>query len=471
MLLSCRAIPHLSEFCCVAYRRIVAGSAGQDDGETLGEIIDGLDESTVKMLLERAAGDSAAVAAAVRLAFAVPADRVAILRSRADSVLRVRRHLNYHEANDWALDAGAVVDEIEAEAALYPSRELLKLVELSVGRVVRVILRSDDSSGMMGDVARRLLTIHEQLSLAGVAEPKALARWMIKFGVDDQDFFTIDPVRYAPALGDKGMALYRKTVAERAAKGRVPFAVRHAVERLAVFDGDTEAIVALLGKDLTSPHQFTRVAEAMLELDRPDDALAWAQRGIEATSGWQIKHLYDIAAGVHEANGDIAAVLGVRLEHHQRMPSTTTYERLRDAARAGGLWDAHVSSARDVLGRRDRGSLVDVLLADGEVESAWALAAENEDGLGRDRLVRLAEAYEAHDPAASLAVYRRVVEWILETADRRAYRAAVKQLKSAERAATTAGLSAEHHDYLVGLRAEHRRRPTLVGMLDKLIDG
>ena len=115
--------------------------------------------------------------------------------------------------------------------------------------------------------------MHEQVFLAGVAEPKALARWMIRFGFDDQDFFMIDPVLYASALGDKGMALYRKAVAERSAQGRVPFAVKHATERLAVLDGDIEAIVALLGQDLTSPHQYTRVAEAMLELGRPADAL------------------------------------------------------------------------------------------------------------------------------------------------------------------------------------------------------
>ena len=423
------------------------------------------------MLLERASAESSAVAAAVRLAVAVPADRVAMLQAEADAVLRTRRHLDYREANEWALDTGAVVDEIEAEAALNPSMELLKLVELSVGRVVKVILKSDDSSGMMGDVAHRLLAIHEQVALAGVAEPKALARWMIKFGFDDQDFFTIDPVLYAPALGDKGMAVYRNAVAERSAQGRLPFAVKHATERLAVLDGDVEAIVSLLGQDLTSPHQYTRVAEAMLELERPDDALAWAQRGIEATSGWQVKHLYDIAAGVHEANGDLAAVLGVRLDHHQDMPSTSTYGLLRDAASAAGSWDAHVSSSREVLGGRDRGSLVDVLLADGEIEAAWSLAAEDGDDLGNDRLVRLAEAYEDVDPAASVGVYVRVVESILETTDRRAYRAAVKQLKNARRAAVAAGLAEEHHAFLVGLREEHRRRPTLAAMLDKLIAG
>ncbi len=174
---------------------------------------------------------------------------------------------------------------------------------------------------------------------------------------------------------------------------------------------------------------------------------------------------------MHDANGDLAAVLGVRLDHHENMPSTSTYGLLQDAAGAVGSWDSHVSEARDVLGRRDRGSLVDVLLADGEVVAAWSLAAEDGDDLGNDRLVRLAEAYEVVDPAASVDVYVRVVESILETTDRRAYRAAIKQLKNARRAAVAAGLADDHHAYLVGLREAHRRRPTLVAMLDKLIEG
>lgn len=444
-------------------------SVDDDGGGSLAEVIDQLGESEAKSLLERAARESPAIAAAVRLAVAGPAGRVAILRAESDSVMRTRRHLGYLEANAWAAEASDVVDAMEAEAARTPSRELLKLIELSVGRVVKVIMRSDDSSGMMGDVARRLLAIHEQVSLAGVGDPKALARWMIRFGFDDQDFFSIDPVAYAPALDDKGLANYRKTVAERSTQERQSFAVSHAIERLAVLDGDVEAIIALLGQDLTSPHHYTSVAKAMLELRQPDDALQWAERGIAATSGRQVTHLYDIAAGVHEAKGDSVAALCLRLAHHQSMPSASTYGALEAAARAVGSWDEHLSDAREILGRRDRRSLIDVLLADGDVDAAWDLAVEDGDELGNDRLLRLAKSYEDKNPAASLDLYVRVVESILEATDRRAYRAAVKQLKNAKRAAETAGLGIQHYAYLVDLRERHRRRPTLATMLDKLI--
>ena len=49
----------------------------------------------------------------------------------------------------------------------------------------------------------------------------------------------------------------------------------------------------------------------------------------------------------------------------------------------------------------------------------------------------------------------------------RAYREAVRHLKAARRAATAADLSSVVDDRLVLLREQHRRRPTLISMLDK----
>jgi hypothetical protein len=54
---------------------------------------------------------------------------------------------------------------------------------------------------------------------------------------------------------------YRRAIEEREDGERV-FAVRWARDRLTVFDGDSETIVALLGGDLSAPHQFIPLYEA-----------------------------------------------------------------------------------------------------------------------------------------------------------------------------------------------------------------
>ena len=224
----------------------------------------------------------------------------------------------------------------------------------------------------------------------------------------------------------------------------------------------------LLGGDLDRPYDFIRVAEAMLELDRPDDALAWARRGIDSTSGWQVAQLYEIAAGVIACRGDDVGVFDLRWEQHQRMPSSTTYAKLKAAAESTGAWPDERSAARSVLGARDVGGLVDALLADGDGDGAWdAATGADTEAIGAQRWLRLAEEREANHPAAALNVYLRLVDSTLEQADRRNYRAAAKQLKRAQKAAAAADLADEFDEHLAALREQHRRRPTLIAILDK----
>ena len=447
--------------------RVVTQSAGGGSDEELGVLVERLGDGELARLLLDAAARHGDVARTIRLAAATPADRVVTLRSELDA-LRTRRHLGYRESMAWADDAGTVVDEIAATAHNAPSRDLLKLVELALNRVVKTIMYADDSSGAIGDVAHRLLETHERLCDAGVADPKALAKWMIRFSFDDQDFFNPDPVRYSAALGESGLAVLRSAVDDRLAAPDPAFAVRYVQERLAVLDGDIDRIVQLLGGDLTGTHQYIRVAETMVELSRKEDALMWARQGIESTSGWQVAKLYDIAAAVFAERGDATAVLDLRREQHQRMPSSTTYVRFKSAAERQGGWSHEREAARAVLGACDVGGLVDALLADDDIDAAWDAATDADtETIGDQRWARLAEAREATEPAAALGVYLRLIDSTLQTADRGAYRSASKQLKRAQKAAAAAGLTEEFDVHLTALREQHRRRPSLIEIFDK----
>ena len=107
-------------------------------------------------------------------------------------------------------------------------------------------------------------------------------------------------------------------------------------------------------------------------------------------------------------------------------------------------------------------------LADGDVDAAWdAATGADTETIGDQRWARLAEEREATHPAAALNVYLRLVDSTLEQADRRNYRAAAKQLKRAQKAAAAADLSDEFDEHIAALREQHRRRPTLIGILDK----
>ncbi len=258
---------------------------------------------------------------------------------------------------------------------------------------------------------------------------------MVRFSFEDQDFFQLDPVAYLDALGDEGLAVYRREVAKRSGPdharadrpevlqdlyGEFPnFAARYAAERLAIIDRDIDRLVELLGGDLTNPFQFERVAGAMIELELVDDALAWARRGIAETNGWQVVKLYDLAAGLVGATGDLDGVVDLRRHHHERAPSSSTYAQLQAAARGNGTWDDELTAARARLAERDPAGLVDALLADDEPDQAWGVATGLEQDLGASRWLRLAQAREPTAPADAMAIYLRLADELLQHADRR----------------------------------------------------
>lgn len=388
------------------------------------------------------------------------------MRAEVDRGLRTRRFLAYHESAEWARSARPLVGELEAAARESPSAELVELLQRAVAHVVKTIMRADDSSGLIGDLARDLLEAHAVACDAAVADPLKLAAWMFRFRFKDQDFFEADPVRYRAALGELGVAAYRKAIAGYG--GADSFAARHARERLAVLDRDVERIVELVGGDLTGAHQFQRVADAMVEVGRDDLALAWARRGVDETAGWQVAGLYDLACEIHARRGEPLEVLRLRRAHHERAPSSTTYGRLRQAAEAVDAWPLERDAARAVLRDRDRRGLVEVLLRDGDDQLAWVAATTfARDEVGSDLWLRLAESRQAISPAEALAVFERLVDEALVTADRRSYAAAVRILKKARSAAEAAGMADAFAANVARLRELHRRRPTLIATLDK----
>ncbi|MHB8328271.1 MAG: hypothetical protein ACYDD6_01345 [Acidimicrobiales bacterium] len=108
----------------------------------------------------------------------------------------------------------------------------------------------------------------------------------------------------------------------------------------------------------------------MEQLGRDDDVRRWALRRIGETTGWQVAQLYDLAAALYTRRGANDERLRLRREQHDRMPSSATYDLLRQAAEPDS-WAEKRATAREVLAARDRGALVDVLLADREPDAAW----------------------------------------------------------------------------------------------------
>jgi hypothetical protein len=108
------------------------------------------------------------------------------------------------------------VDLLERSLATTNPTEAYAVAHGALASATKVIARADDSSGVIGDACRRLLELHPRLAADAQPQPFRLVDWMIKFQFEgDVDYFEIDPVAYAPALGSTGMYTYRKNASTR----------------------------------------------------------------------------------------------------------------------------------------------------------------------------------------------------------------------------------------------------------------
>ncbi len=107
------------------------------------------------------------------------------------------------------------IDLLEAALPSTDPAESYAVAHKALASAVKVIARADDSSGIIGDACRRLLALHPQLAAAASVAPRKRVDWMMRFQLEgDVDYFELDPVAYAPALGDRGMGLYRERIHE-----------------------------------------------------------------------------------------------------------------------------------------------------------------------------------------------------------------------------------------------------------------
>ncbi|MFZ0832060.1 MAG: DUF6880 family protein, partial [Mycobacterium sp.] len=134
--------------------------------------------------------------------------------------------------------------------------DVFGVTQRAIASALKVIMHADDSSGIIGDACRSLLDLHAFVAAQARPSPTKLVDWMLKFQFDEEcDYFTIDPVAYAPALGSKGMAMYRAKLDERATalgprpsedqrwsspNSRVWFTLDWNARRLAVYDRDVD---------------------------------------------------------------------------------------------------------------------------------------------------------------------------------------------------------------------------------------
>lgn len=404
--------------------------------------------------------------------------------SLADAALPlIRTRADLHRrgaANAHGRQMHQAVDVLEAAvpAGTDPS-QVYSVVHKALASAVKVIARADDSSGIIGDACRRLLVLHPRAAAQARVPAGRLVDWMITFQFDgDVDHFELDPVAYAPALGENGLAAYRAKLDERrAALAQQPsrsrswsvpdtherWVLEWNDRRLAVLDHDVEAIIRTHAKDRKVAAWFQDTAEAFEEIEEIPLALDWARRGMDAGPSHQALQAAELWCRLVQQHRP-GEFLNARLLTFRRWPSSTTAARLRDAA--GPTWPAHREEVLAALASSPADAVLFALLTLADARLAWDLAHSLE--LDDDRAWHeLTKAYEKIDPVAVLPIHTRLVEKDLVQADAQRYRLAARRLAQMRRIATGTSAAAEVDAFIEELRETHRHRPRLQQEFDR----
>jgi uncharacterized Zn finger protein len=465
-----------------------APSGTEKGGGPFGRIRDYLREkgldALVEMVVDLAEQDAALLRRLDLAAASLYADDQELerrLRTALDSATRTRSFIDYRAARSWAAGVEAVLATIGDLVSGARAAVAFRLAERAIARIEQAIGSIDDSDGHCGALLSHALDIHVAAARTAPPEPVAFARLLFRREMEsDYGVFNAAAALYADALGEDGLAEYRRLAAEAWEKlpslGRVPgrreFSVDHhrlqsILDFFAERDGDVDARIALLAKDLSSPWAYLKLAEFCVAEDREEEAISWAEEGL-----WTFEddppddRLVTFAADLLRKTGrepDAAAHLWRAFE---TAPNMKLYARLR----GHGGTEAYERAVRFLEGRSTpaKGAswynpgdlLVQILVQEKAFDAAWAAVKRWGSSLEVKQV--LARASEATHSRDALAVYGERVERLANSGGNQAY---------AEAAALIGRMAAlqsaaEQASYLAAVKARFGKRRNLIKLLE-----
>ncbi len=494
------------DFCkhCVAVALEVAGDgpgrrqprrAKVDQGPDLGTYLSGLEtDELVDLVLEQVEADWRLRERLTARALASGGGSVDVRawKQRIDAVFGDRRYfVPYAEADGWAHDIFEVVDALGDLVDAGHAAAAVGLVEHAYRRADAAVQYVDDSDGWLTDISGRLGELHLRACEEAAPDPVDLAGRLAALELSSElDAFHRAAATYAGVLGAQGIAAYRKAVepkwkATRKAKdpyAHTAFHAREAMIGVAQAAGDADELIAIRGDHLRTPDAYLEIAGELAGAGRHAEALDWARRGLAtfADRHWQTPPLREFLAAQLRSAGDDAGAEALWWQAFEQLPSLDGYRKLvaesanADSAsdRAIGLLrarlDAGDTEARlrnPLLDRGPATTLAEILLYEGRIDDAWAVASTY--GCDERTWMTLARAREATRPLDAIPIYERAVAAQIDTKKNGGYRAAVDLLGRIRTLATKAGQPQRFTELLAAVRVEHARKRNLMALIDK----
>lgn len=302
-------------------------------------------EQLVDLLMQQVENDSAlrsrlSAQATLRL---TPTD-IQTLKNTVRKSFAVRGYVDYYGMRNLVQRAAPIVELLAGLIQDGRAVQAVELAEYAMRRGLAVYENSGDSSGVMGDLLWEIAGLHLKACRAAPPPGPVRADNFFAFRLNDQwEFFAFGD--YAPLFGEDGLKTCR-TLAQKAwekvparctqadpGKDNLPsysehFAITRMMEEITERDGDTDALVAIMSRNLTLPYYFLEIAKRLESVGRRGEVLDWAERGRKAFPDRHDSQFVDFLVDEYGRHGRHDAAMVLTWEQFQQQPALVSCQRI-----------------------------------------------------------------------------------------------------------------------------------------------
>jgi len=425
----------------------------------------------------------------------------ATCRAIIDAATETGEFVSFRQSRQFACGIDGAVDCLEDVLASGHAAEAVELAERALRRCELALANMDDSNGCMASVLARLQDLHHAACVRSKADPVALARKLFLWERGSQwGLFARAAKTYGDVLGKSGLAAYRRLVdragrpspsaggEDRDSANRRSRTASRAEPRPKA-SGKGDQMPATPAGDMTSSHDYLKIAEACRRARRPDEALEWAEKGILAFPDEAGGLLLGFLADEYRRRGRYRDAVEMAWRRFVKDMSLAFFKMLKSHADRCNRWpvwrEKALAEICSVLEKVKQGAikidgdswpayrlfgdhsvLVEIFLWEGDPDAAWREAQAG--GCNNDLWMRLAKLREKDHPADAAGVYQKQIDSLVCHKAYPNYPEAARLLRKIKKLQARLGRQEEFREFLSMVRASYKLKRNFMAMIERL---
>jgi len=428
---------------------------------------------------------------------------VSQLKKSLDRSMTLTRYLDWDEADSYIADVETSVETIRDTLNEGYFKEAMELSDHALRLLDEAIEHMHDDNGESESLIADLEAIHMEACQVAARlnqlNRHELADNLLAWNLESDWHIFSEPIeKYSTILGETGVAYFRQTVetewnALPALKPGQSSSSHHSrLEPLLIslyrYAGETDNIVTVYQKDLSSAYRFLKIAQAYLQAGLTEKAIQWAEEGLRVFSENPERRLLQLLMEMYHATGNREKAIHHAWMAYQEHPHSGTYQTLKRYAASPDDWEDSwpvirvkaLALLREKIAENhqkkkshysytsqkwqpNQTELVEILLWENDVQSAWEEA--NQGWISGRLWLTLADQRATTHPADAVKIYKDQVEPTIAIKKNDAYLQAISYLVKIKALMAQIGEKKAFERYMNELRSTHKAKRNFIQYL------